>query len=89
MSGMGVVGLGNPAPPRQDTPLHVLRQITTTTYEHPDHHVTADEAIATRIKRLREAKTPYVRDGMTLRFTDPHGVHTELTYLPPGGDPRG
>lgn len=81
MSGMGVVGLGNPPLPRQPEPVHILRL----TFEHPDHYITADIAIANRMKRFRESKTPFERDGMTLRYSDPHGVHVELTYLPGAG----
>lgn len=41
---------------------------------------TAAEALRTRVRRLREAHTPYTVDGLTVTFTDADGVTSTLTY---------
>lgn len=41
---------------------------------------TAAEALRTRVRRLREAKTPHTVDGLTVSFIDTFGEHTTLTY---------
>lgn len=67
---------------RHDEPQHWVRMTWTQTTVHADHVVPVDEAIESRIRRLREQGTKFVRAGDTLVFDDPNtGAATTLEYF--------
>ena len=73
-------GRGQEAPIPEDHVMHVMTITRTSETVCKDWFITAEQAIEQRAKRLKEAKTPYTRDGMTLRYTDRDGDLITLTY---------
>lgn len=59
---------------------HVTDGVVTYDWPHEDHYVTAAQALASRIQRLRNMGRPYSVDGMQLTYTDPDGFTYVLTY---------
>lgn len=77
---IGIARQGPPPPPRHDKPRHSATVTTESTHQFQDHYTTAEQAITDRIERLKENKTRYTRDGMTLRFDAANGDHYTITY---------
>jgi hypothetical protein len=76
-------GRGQEAPVPEMQVMHTATITMVTTMRHEDWFITAEEAIDERVKRLSDAKTPFTRDGMTLRFTQ-NGYETTITYAEAG-----
>lgn len=75
-----VGGRGQTATVPHDTPQHTLTLTRTTTDTHTDYFVTAAEALRERVQRLKEAGTPHMVTGSTIRYTDTTGAEITLTY---------
>lgn len=83
-TGVGTIGgRGQQEPIPETTPQHILELSMTSKHQHVSWFTTPEQAIQERADRLKEARTPYTRDGMTLRYTDPRGNDVTLTYKEP------
>lgn len=75
----GVVHHGPPARERHATPQHRMTLTRTEVITLLDHYVTAEDAFAERVRRLREAGDPYETEGLTIRYRD-RDTNITLTY---------
>jgi len=76
-------GRGQEAPVPEGQVMHIATMTTTSTTRYEDWFATASEALESRVKRLKEARTPHTVDGMTLTFMDAAGTETTITYEEP------
>lgn len=76
-------GRGKEARVPETQPMHTLTMTRTQTSGHVDWFITAEEAITARVRRLKEQGVTFIRDGLTLTFTDRDGTAVTLTYREP------